>query len=117
MGLPDFIKKWFHPAPLPVIAVGTDIASYQLVEYLTNSPKFAPLYVLNEEPWHHRTYMFGAQLRYASELIALVEKHQIKKVYCVTPEDYARLDAEYAKDLVAKDCELCWLEKGELPKD
>ena len=53
MGLPDFIKKWFRPAPLPVIAVGTDIASYQLLEYLNNSPKFAPLYVLNEEPWHH----------------------------------------------------------------
>lgn len=79
MGLPDFIKKWFRPAPLPVIAVGTDIASYQLLEYLNNSPKFAPLYVLNEEPWHHRTYMFGAQLRYASELLALVDSTKSKK--------------------------------------
>ena len=117
MGLPDFIKQWFRPAPLPVIAVGTDIASYQLLEYLTNSPKFAPLYVLNEESWHHRTYMFGAQLRYASELLALVEKHQIKKVYFVTTADYARLQAEYAKELSVKDCELCLLSNGELPKD
>ncbi len=116
MGLPDFIKQWFRPAPLPVIAVGTDIASYQLLEYLTNSPKFTPLYVLNEEPWHHRTYMFNAQLRYASELIALVEKHQIKRVYCVTAQDYARLECEYAKALSVKDCELCLLSKGELPQ-
>ncbi|MBR9791505.1 MAG: hypothetical protein GYB58_07120 [Gammaproteobacteria bacterium] len=100
-----------------MIAVGTDIASYQLVEYLTNSPKFAPLYVLNEEPWHLRTYMFGAQLRYASGLLALVEKHQIKKVYRVTPEDYARLEFECTKELSVKDCELCLLSKGELPQD
>ena len=117
MGLPDFIKKWFRPAQLPVIVVGTDIASYQLVEYLTNSPKFAPLYVLNEEPWHHRTYMFGAQLRYASELLALVDKHQIKKVYCVTPEDYTRLESAYARELSVKDCELSLLGKGELPQN
>lgn len=117
MVLLHYVKQWFRPAPLPVIVVGTDIASYQLVEYLTESAHFEPLYVLNEEPWHHRTYMFGAQLRYASELIALVEKHHVKKVYCVTPEDYARLASEYAKDLSAKHCELCLLSKGEFPKN
>ena len=117
MGLLTYVKQRFRPAPLPVIAAGTDIASYQLIEYLTRSPKFEPLYVLTEEPWHHRTYMFGAQLRYASELLALVEKHHIKKVYCVTPQDYARLESEYAKALSAKGCELCLLSKGELPKD
>ena len=95
---------------------GTDIASYQLIEYLTQSAHFEPLYVLNEEPWHHRTYLFGAQLRYASELLALVAKHGIKKVFCVTPEDYAWLEQEYGKALSAQHCELILLGKREYPE-
>ena len=117
MGLLKRIKQRFAKPALPVIVVGTDIASYQLTEQLLQSKRFSPLFMLNEEPWHHKTTILGVQLRYASELLALVERHNIVAVLCVTPEDLARISKEYEQALIQQGCKLVMLKRGELPDE
>ncbi|GGF59426.1 hypothetical protein GCM10011338_09610 [Alteromonas lipolytica] len=98
-----------------MIVVGTDIASYQLTDALRNSRHFQPLFILNEEPWHHKTYILEAQLRYASELIALVERNKIKAVLCVCATDYATIRDSFSPELNQRGCQILLVEGNRLP--
>lgn len=93
-------------ASVPVIIVGTDYLSYQLGDSLNKQQQFVPLFFINQEPWHHRTTMLGAELRYENELIALVKHFGIRAVCCVEPTDYQRYQTHFADQLHTHHCKL-----------
>lgn len=109
-----FLQK-FRPAPKNVIVVGTDYPSYQLGSLIQAEPALNLAFFMNEEPWHHRTFILGTELRYSSELLSLVEKHQVKAVYCVTEADFADYQQRFSQALSQLSCKLVLCDDGNLP--
>lgn len=84
-----------------VIIVGTEFETYQLLEKLQDYPMVTVAFLMNEEPWAHRTYLQGVQLRYPSELVSLVAKHDIAAVLCPNQSGYDRYQKDYQAALAA----------------
>lgn len=115
MGFFQRLRQRFASPKVPVIVVGTDIGTYQLIELLGQGHTFEVLFVINDDPWLHKTYMLGAQLRYANELLALVKRHHIKAVFCASQTDFHSIAASYQTDLLQLGCQLGVANKEKLP--
>lgn len=109
-----FLQK-FRPAPENVIVVGTDYPSYQLGNRIQANASLHLSFFMNEEPWHHRTFILGTELRYSSELLSLVEKHQVKAVFCVNCADYTDYMQRFSSALSQLNCKLILCDDGVLP--
>jgi FlaA1/EpsC-like NDP-sugar epimerase len=97
------LRKIFQAKPsYAVIIVGTEFESYQLLEKLQHHPRVSVAFLMNEEPWAHRTYLHEVELRYPSELVSLVAKHKIAAVLCPSQSDYHRYQKDYQATLAAK---------------
>ncbi len=90
-------RKMTNATPAPIIAIGVDYLVYRICETLnTNSRCYSVEFVIDEEPWNHRTQFAGAELRYPSELVALIKRYRVCAVITTTPaqkvfyEDYLR---------------------------
>ena len=78
-------RKLAKSAPEPVVVIGTDYLAYHICETLNASGShYSVAFVIDEEPWNHRTQLAGAELRYPSELAALIKRYDIKAVICTT---------------------------------
>lgn len=109
MYLLTIIKRLFATftrAKTRVIIAGTDVASYQLAEQLIESGKYEVLYFINEEPWHHRTYLLNAQLRYPNEIDALALRHQVELILCPTQNDAELWREKLSPTLTKNPCKI-----------
>ena len=104
-----------QPAAAVVVA-GTDYQSYQLATRIQQNPAFHLAYFMNEEPWHHRTFILGVELRYASELLSLVKKHDIKAVFCASEDDYHSWLSDMGTALTQHHCQVLLCRPGETPQ-
>ncbi len=105
----QLIKKLFGKSTTSttnVIVVGTDYPSYQLGVRIQKSKHLTLKFFINEEPWHHKTTLLDAELRYENELLALVERHSIKAVFCTSQTDFDNLEARYTESLKQAGCQL-----------
>jgi len=94
-----------------LIAVGTGIETFRLLESLhQKNRQLSVSFVMNEEPWQHKTEFAGAECRYPSELLALVENNEIRCVLCSTHEDFEAYSAQYGAALKARQCRLLYSE-------
>lgn len=96
----------FKTKSVPLIVVGTDYLSYQLAASLQQHSRYLVKFFINEDPWHHRTTMLGAELRYENELLALVRRHGIKVVCCALESDFLYYQSHYAEALCQLHCQL-----------
>lgn len=87
MALVKRLFATFSRAKKKVIVAGTEISSYQLAEHLIASGDYEVLFFINEEPWHHRTYLLHAQLRYPNEIGALAARHQVELILCASEKE------------------------------
>lgn len=106
------VLSWFKkPLPL-VILVETQYASYELHRAFQIKPiKVRVKFFIDEEPWAHKTFIGSAQLRYPSELIALVKNNSVAAVICC--DEHALLKYEqYRQRLSELGCLLIQCEEG-----
>lgn len=90
-----------------LLLIGTDYASYKLCErikrdFLTLEVSF----IINEEPWLHKTVLLDAELRYPSEMIPLIRKHNIRRVLCATDHDLIKTQADYGVEITKAGAQL-----------
>ena len=109
-----FFQK-FRPASANVIVVGTDYPSYQLGSRIQAESALHLSIFMNEEPWHHRTFILETELRYSNELLSLVEKHQVKAVICASGADFDIYQQRFAESLTQRHCQLILCENNRLP--
>lgn len=109
-----FFQK-FRPPPVNVIVVGSDYPSYQLASRIQSDASLHLAFFMNEAPWQHRTFILGTELRYSSELIALVVKHNIKAVLCAEQQSFDDYQQRLADELALYHCQLLLCEDDRLP--
>jgi hypothetical protein len=107
-----FFKKLLKKKKPAVIAVGTSIETYGLCALLRKSGKYEVKFVINDEPWQHKTKFAGAECRYPSELIALIHNHTIKAVLCFETEKLCKEIQVRENDIKSQGCALVWCNKN-----
>ncbi|MBL4826458.1 MAG: hypothetical protein JKY66_01865 [Spongiibacteraceae bacterium] len=101
----SFIKNFFQKRNISLVIVGAQYPSYALCEKIkAQSKKYCVRFFIDEEPWNHRTVLCDAQLRYPAELLALVNRFEVKAVLCTTEEDFEKTQREFGERLCRVGC-------------
>lgn len=110
----SLFAKILKRKPIPLIAVGTGIDTYRICENLQRKPMtFDVKFIINDEPWQHKTWLLGSECRYPSELLALIRNHQIKAVICPESEPLCKQITEYYAGIAEQQCALFWCGKSD----
>ena len=99
------IKRWVsgliqrQATGQPIILIGIDYPSFSFAKYLQEEAKDIQIIAfIDEEPWTNKTQLHGITVYYPSDLITLIDKHQVKLV--VTIEGQLPLLAPALKEQV-----------------
>ena len=63
--------------------VGAGPAEYALLRQLQRDNEYEVLFLIDDDPWNHRTRMEGAELRYPVEAAKLCDNYDIDVVFFV----------------------------------
>ena len=65
------------------ILIGAGPVEYVLLRRLQREQEYEVLFLIDEDPWNHRTRICGAELRYPVEIDSLCSNYRIEEViYC-----------------------------------
>jgi hypothetical protein len=95
----QLLSRFRKREPRTLIMLGIDYGCHQWHGALTAGNQFRISTFIDDEPWNHRTYIGAAQVRYPSELLALVHKHRACAVTEVAATTRPALDDATLREL------------------
>jgi hypothetical protein len=108
-------KNLFKPNKTAVICVGTSIDSFQICGWLSKRRSiYKVMFILNEDPWQHKTQFNGAECRYSSELLALVKNNGVKAILCPDSEKLNNEIKSREEEITKLNCAIIWCDKAEI---
>jgi len=102
-----------------IIVIGIDYQSHKLLQLIiamnrSNTIKLNPIALIDDEPWHNRTELYGVKVHSESDLVSLVINKNVKAVICLEGERM-RISSLTEKILMNKGhktlCQLIYISK------